>query len=250
MVKVDFELDSLKKGMAQYEAEADKVKKETEEMSQRSSISLEKMTGQLQKVMEVGVSVFDKMAQASPALGAQLELANFYFMEMFRELGDALAPLIENVVIPLIKQLTEWFSNLPDGVIEAIAIFAGLAMTLSKIIPIIQAISSVGVGMLGWIGLIIAAIIILKKAWDENWGGIRDFFLQIWEQIKQAWETLKPHVIALWEALKELWKAVEPILKKIFEIFKVFMGEKIKRIIEDVKLYLGWLVKHLKLVSA
>ncbi len=81
---------------------------------------------------------------------------------------------------------------------------------------ITSVVSAVGLGTIGWIALIAAALVGMYLAWKNNWGGIRDLVIGVWEAIKPHWEAMKEHITALIEAVKvgdweEAWNSIQSL---------------------------------------
>lgn len=246
-VKVDFNLQGALRGMGVFQQKAKDLNDAVEGVSQRSGLSIQSIEENLEGLMRTGYTVFNSMAQASPALSAQLDLMNFWFSEIFRTLGDALAPVFE-VVIPLIQKMAEWFGNLPNPIKILIGSLALVGAGLTILIPIISTLTAVSSPWLLIIIAIIGAVILLAYAIKNNFGGIKDFFIKIWEQIKTAWDSLLPHIQALWESIQQLWVVVKPVVMKIWELWKMYMGARIALTIKQLQAFLTGMMNHIKLL--
>ena len=90
---------------------------------------------------------------------------------------------------------------------------------------------------------IIAGVELLRTAWYNNWGGIRDKTLEIWNKIQPVFEGMKNwfdenkdklinwswHLLGnAWEWLKSTWKEIQPYVKEAF----VWLWDKGKQVVD------------------
>lgn len=175
------------------------------------------------------------------------------------ELGSAimsvLAPIIESLA-GKISALTQWFSGLSDTSKKMIVIVGMIVAAIGPVLIIVgKVISAIGTIMTiapkigaainvvkgafaalnttmlaNPIFLIIAAIAALVAAFIYLWNncdGFRQFWIDLWENIKkiavQVWEALKTFFSAAWEAIKGIFTAAFEVIKTLFtSYFNVF----------------------------
>jgi len=182
------------------------------QMGQKAGIAMNKLTVAFAVLGNAATSVFGKMMEASPSLQVAMLQIDLAMESVYRTLGEALAPLIEEVVLPLVQQFVEWFMNLDEQTQRNIAIFIGLVVVLATVIPVVLAIISgisglwtiltilgtvifsyvipaisaflVAIGPIGWVILAIIAIVALfALAYKTNFLGIRDITDEVVGQI-------------------------------------------------------------------
>ena len=117
-------------------------------------------------------------------------------------------------IFPFLLKLMEWFMTLPENVQFAIGVLAILAVVIgtlmsavaSILLPlaaifgaggIMAGITAILAPVIAFISgpllipilLIIAAVLLLRKIWSENWGGIRDKVSEVWNAISPIFES-------------------------------------------------------------
>ena len=179
--------------------------------------------------------------------------------ELGGALQTALAPILTALVEKL-KTLVSWFTNLSPGMKTTIVTILGIVTAIGPLILIIgQLITSVGTIMtfapklvtafntvktaftsLGAaftanpIGIVIVAITALVAAFIYLWNNcesFRNFFIELWEKIKVAFqafidwispaiESIKGFFVSLWEKIKEVWNGILESLQPLIEAIK------------------------------
>lgn len=168
--------------------------------------------------------------------------------ELATSMFTAVAPALQSIVQGLQKAVN-WFSHLDEGTKQTIVKIAALAATIGPVLVIIGKIVSVvgtvmtivpkiasaikvvqgAMAMLNTtmlanpIFLIIAAIAALVAAFIYLWNncdGFRQFWIDLWENVKQI-------AIAVWNAIKEffsaVWEAIKGILTMVFNVIKTIV---------------------------
>ena len=227
--------------------------------------------------------------------------------ELAGVLQATFAPMLTSLVEKL-KNLATWFSNLSPGIQKIIVIVLSVVTALGPLIIIIgKLITSVGTIMtfapklvtafngiktaftaLGTafasnpIGIIIVAVTALVAVFIYLWNNceaFRNFFINLWAQIKTAiqpildslvqyfkmawewikgvWNTVQPYFMAIWEKIKAVFAFVAPFLSAYFktawELIKVAWSmvipyfqnvwNTIKAVFSVVATYLGGMFK-------
>lgn len=144
---------------------------------------------------------------------------------------------IGNALLPVIRDLVEWvakiangFANLDPNIKQVIVttglITLGIGLLISTLGSFLIFISAVKGAILTLggiiafltspitlvivaIGLLIANVVLVKKAWDNNWNGIKDKTKEVCDNIKSWWNGLK-------ELLSKPIQGVINFTKKIF----------------------------------
>ena len=187
------------------------------------------------------------------------------------ELGTAIMSVLAPILISLaekIKALTQWFSGLSEGQKKAIVIFGMVVAAIGPVLVIVgKIISAVGTVMtiLPKIGpaitavktafaalnttmlanpimLIIAAIAALVAAFIYLWNncdGFRQFWIDLWENVKQiaivVWEAIKNFFAAVWEAIKVIFTTVFEIIKTLVTTYFNFYKTIIETVFNVIK---------------
>lgn len=151
---------------------------------------------------------------------------------------------IGNALLPVIRDLVEWvakiangFANLDPNIKEIIVKVGLIALAIGGVLVVggtflmfiagvttalttLGGVATVVGGIIAFltspitlvivaIGLLIANVVLVKKAWDNNWNGIRDKTKQVCDNIKSWWNGLK-------ELLSKPIQGVINFTKKIF----------------------------------
>ena len=103
--------------------------------------------------------------------------------------------------------------NMDTSLLAMIGTLGLTGAALWKLIPILKSFGIASKAALGWIGLIIAAIMLLYTAWTTNFMGIQD-------KLKGFWEFLKDWAKNIGTTLSALGKIIVGVL--------TFSGSKIK----------------------
>lgn len=108
-----------------------------------------------------------------------------------------IAPIV-SAVLPALQQLGNWFTTALPPLLNAIMQFLSwkdvlIALGVGLLSVLIPALGSLIAGVAAVaapILAIIAVVALLRTAWEENWGGIRDKTTEFWEN------TIKPALLA------------------------------------------------------
>ncbi len=205
--------------------------KELEQAMYDSNGTAEEMAG----IME------DNVAGAFRALKSQTE-------GILIQLGEQLAPIIKDTIIPLVQSfgdrisgLIEWFAGLDDGTQKTILTILGIAAAIGPVLIILgKVVGAVGtmIGVFGklrgaftavtgvtkifnatllanpitWIIAAIAALIAVIVLLWKNWDEVSEWLAESWEWIKEKataiFESLAEFFSAVWEGIKEVSIAV------------------------------------------
>lgn len=136
------------------------------------------------------------------------------------EVETAIAPITE-----FIAEFVTW-----QDVLTALAIVIGVTVVSALASVVIAAAPVIAVG-----AALVAAVALLRNAWETDFGGIRDFAAGVWEAIKLAWEAFRSlfsgdfdgflsRISQAWETgwnavvtfLGNLWAMVQPKLAEWF----------------------------------
>lgn len=162
--------------------------------------------------------------------------------------GELLMPAIKQIV-GWVQKFVDWLNGMNDGTKKVIMTVALLAAALGPVLIVIgKVISAVGTimtvvpkvaGVINTvkgafaalnttmlanpITLIIAAIAALVAAFIYLWNncdGFRQFWIDLWENVKQT-------AVTVWNAIKEffaqVWEAIKTIFSTVFEVIKTLV---------------------------
>lgn len=188
---------------------------------------------------------------------------------------ESLAIKLADYVIPFLTSLVEKitsaidaFTNLNPGIQKAVLIIGGIVAAAGPLLIIIgKVISAVGTimtivpkiaGVINTVKtafmalnttmlanpifLIIAAIAALVAAFIYLWNncdGFRQFWIDLWENVKQVamvvWEAIKNFFAAVWEAIKSIFTTVFEIIKTLVTTYFNFYKTIIETVFNVIK---------------
>ncbi len=183
--------------------------------------------------------------------------------------GELLMPAIKQIV-GWVQTFVDWLNGLSDGTKKTVVTIALLVAALGPVLIVIgKVISAVGTimtvvpkiaGVINTvkdafaalnttmlanpITLIIAAIAALVAAFIYLWNncdGFRQFWIELWENVKQvavtAWTAIKDFFSQVWEAIKMIFSTVFEVIKTLvttyFNLYKTII-ETIFNVIQTV----------------
>ena len=158
-----------------------------------------------------------------------------------------------STAVKLIETLYSGVRNFINFLLEnkgptVAAIMAIGAVILSTYVPAMVAAVTASLPIIALFAAIGAAAFVLKKAWDENWGGMRDKLTALWSTMQpvfaQIWDWLSvmiPQAIgvlktwwdnnwpAISESLNNIWNNVlKPIFSAIVNYYEWFIPNALK----------------------
>jgi len=230
--EIKFKFPDLSKAAAQVELKKAFGSDEAVKFVLQMSAGMESLQGNIEsvgKAMKGGTELTTQMADAmNRDIGAQWELVRQQFSNLSEILGKTLLPVISPVmsgisrVILFLQKMAKSMPNVTRVVLTlsmalgAILVVAGSVTaaigTIGVMLPAIQAglaalgtvaagigavISTYLLPVIAIAAAVVLAVVILKKAWESNFGGIQDFVMGTWDKIKLAFEGIKALVTSL-----------------------------------------------------
>lgn len=141
------------------------------------------------------------------------------------------------------KQMIEWIGSAigkwvswKDVLIAAAAILGGVV--LSSIVSFVAAISP----LLALLASVTAAVALLRKSWENDWGGIRTFTQQMLNSLLQGMAQFLAKYFPSW---KGDWKSTVDyfttgdVTRKLSNFFKYDIPTMVARMVQDAKLFVG-----------
>ena len=239
-------MDALILSMTKFEQSAKKTSDTAEGQSQKQVNSFGKIEKSLLAVGVASSGMFANMIAQSPGLSSAFAEMQFMINEVFAVLGESLAPIIEDYVVPVVESLTEAILNLDPETQKFIASAIGLGSVLGLALPIIiQLSSSLGVtGLLkssldgakgvskmakaislltSPLGLVVVAVGLFALAYKTNFAGVKDMtdktvgrivdMLKSWkEENKETFDRIGGKFKAFGEFIKPIVEAITVIL--------------------------------------
>lgn len=161
---------------------------------------------------------------------------------------QALTPLLEKLA-PIIQNIAQWIGNLSPTAMAIIGIVLGIVAALSPLLGLISAIAGalpvittvVGaitapmLGIIAVIGLVIAAVVVLIKHWDD----IKTAAKLVGEIVAEKFKAMKDKVVQvftdMWNKVKEKFDAIKNKATEVVNNLKNLF-DNIKLKLPDIKL--------------
>lgn len=198
-----------------------------------------------------------KMEEAQAEMGATLEPLTTAWTNFKAKAMEALIPVVEKVVAWL-EKVKKWAEENPGkmqiitAVIIALATAFGILAVGLGIVSLINAVKTAFIGLNAVLAanpiiLIVAAVAALVAAFIYLWNnceGFKEFWINLWEQIKTAAGAIAEWFTQTWNATLEWFKTAVANIKEFFseawaKIKEVFsnsiIGQYFKGIWETIK---------------
>lgn len=160
------------------------------------------------KAFKQGNSLQQEYEQASKGLNTQLQNLQDKFFELGNAIGERVAPILKNTIIPAVGSVTDAFNSLSgpmkDVVIGAGLVATGLALVLGPALLLVGFIPSIvsGLSMVATAAAAVSAPMLLAgaaiagvaAAIATNFMGIRDAIVK---SLQAVWSYMKPVVNAM-----------------------------------------------------
>ena len=222
-----------------------------------------------QKIIESGGAAQQMADTQLDNLQGQITILKSALEGLAISFGELLMPAIKQIV-GWVQTFVDWLNGLDDGTKKTIVTIGLLAAALGPVLIVIgKVISAVGTimtvvpkiaGVINTvkgafaalnttmlanpITLIIAAIAALVAAFIYLWNncdGFRQFWIELWENVKQvavtAWTAIKDFFSQVWEAIKMIFSTVFEVIKTLvttyFNLYKTII-ETIFNVIQTV----------------
>lgn len=222
----------------------------------------EDASGTVAKTFEATIDPIDKQQQKFNAV--QLALA-----EIGASIAEAIAPIMD-VAIPAVKQLADWFKNLPDPIKQFIVVLGGILAVVAILSPVIVAlgiaITTLGASMLPIVAIIgaVAGGIAIVTAIVTNFGSIVEWLEEmfpglgstvdsVWNRIQNIIQTVISSVstfiqnifgslVAWWEEnqqrIQQVVETVWNVISTIIQTVLTFLAPFIQGIFDGILTYI------------
>lgn len=163
----------------------------------------------------IGAEAVHAAAKSNPATQRAMDDLKSSFERIAAEIGQALLPVMREVT-KVVREVGDWFRGLSPALKENAAKFAAVAAAVligigafGELAGVVSGVASfvsilgglLSAGVLVPLGLVIAAVgglvavvVVLRKAWQENLLGIREYVGSYVSSILEAWFTVKDAV--------------------------------------------------------
>lgn len=218
--------------------------------------------GTVAQTFEATIDPIDKQQQKFNAV--QLALA-----EVGATIAEAMEPIL-NVAIPAIKQLADWFKNLPEPVKQFIVVLGGILAVVAILSPVIVAlgiaVTALGASLLPIIAIIVAVAggIAVATAIVTNFGSIVEWLEgvfpgfgstveSVWNGVQSVIETVVGAVsefiqnifgtlVSWWEAnherIQQVVETVWNFISTIIQTVLSFLAPFIQGIFDGILIYI------------
>lgn len=185
-------------------------------------------------------------------------------VEIFgRQIASILAPAITDIVIKIQKfvdSVREWIRQNPElsntiviwtavggviltalgGITTAVGVvgaaIAGIILAMNTAAGVVTGVLFAGI-VTAFAG-ITAALLLLRKAWDEQFLGIHTAANILWQRIKEGWNKLwvilSPLVNRIANTIKDIWQGLSDTVGRIVQNFIVWLFNNYGRLEKEI----------------
>ena len=180
-------------------------------------------------------------------------------------IGTALLPAIGKIVDGL-QWLIDKFNALPTSVQAGIAVFAAIAAAILLIVgpimilvgtalpglitmfsflssTVLPAVAGAFAPITGVILGVIAVAALLYAAWKTNFGGLRDFVINVWNLVVAKFQEAKAFIMPIMSDLvsyiTERFRAIQPVVQTVMNVIRSIIAFVFPFIYDTVKFYLN-----------
>ena len=219
-------------------------------------------SGTVAKTFEATIDPIDKQQQKFNAV--QLALA-----EIGASIAEAIAPIMD-VAIPAVKQLADWFKNLPGPIKQFIVVLGGILAVVAILSPVIVAlgiaITTLGASMLPIVaiigavagGIAIATAIVtnfgsivewleemfpgLGSTVDSVWNGIQNIIQTVVSSVSTFIQNIFGSLVAWWEEnqqrIQQVVETVWNVISTIIQTVLTFLAPFIQGVFDGISIYI------------
>lgn len=222
----------------------------------------EDASGTVAKTFEATIDPIDKQQQKFNAV--QLALA-----EIGASIAESVAPIMD-VAIPAVKQLADWFKNLPDPIKQFIVVLGGILAVVAILSPVIVAlgiaITTLGASMLPIVAIIgavaggiaiVTAIVTnfgsivewleemfpgLGSTVDSVWNGIQNIIQTVISSVSTFIQNIFGSLVAWWEEnqqrIQQVVETVWNVISTIIQTVLTFLAPFIQGVFDGILTYI------------
>ena len=219
-------------------------------------------SGTVAKTFEATIDPIDKQQQKFNAV--QLALA-----EIGGSIAESVAPIMD-VAIPAVKQLADWFKNLPAPIKQFIVVLGGILAVVAILSPVIVAlgiaITTLGASMLPIVAIIgavaggiaiVTAIVTnfgsivewleemfpgLGSTVDSVWNGIQNIIQTVVSSVSTFIQNIFGSLVAWWEEnqqrIQQVVETVWNVISTIIQTVLTFLAPFIQGVFDGISIYI------------
>jgi len=154
LAKVDKALTEIDKIKTKMKKMAEEASKQTD----RATLSAKRMGASLAMVGMLAGKAFKSIVDASPGVQVAFILMGVQMENMWRSIGENLAPVIEDILSPAIQALSEYIQDLEPEIQTWIGLTIGLTFFIGALAMAVAALEFVSLPLIGAILLLGGAI--------------------------------------------------------------------------------------------
>lgn len=166
----------------------------------------------------IASKMFASIVASSPSVRAAFKEMEISVFEMSLSIGEDLAPVIEDTLVPAFEALRTLILNLDPEVRQFIGILILTTLAVTALAIAVAVLTFVGAPILIAIIAIAAALAILIFMWQNNTLGVRDLANAFVKDILPNLKLLALAFKLLFVQLKELFRLLSPILIVIIAV--------------------------------
>lgn len=236
LAKVDkalTEIDKIKTNMK-------KMGEEGTKQTDRATLSAKRMGASLAMVGMLAKKAFSSIVDASPSMQVAFIMMGVEADNAWRSIGENLAPVIEDILSPAVRSLSEYIQALDPEIQTWIGLTIGVTIAIGLLTLAVVALSFVSLPLVGAIvllGAAIAFVILASKGYfdgmaekSKGWTIAIQFaqvaamaFMEIlgafWAIIKSVWFILVNFFKAIWEGFLTVGLGIYQFFKGIIDFF-------------------------------
>lgn len=179
------------------------------------SLSAASFAATMASVGGIAMGAFSSMLSASPALTGELILMRAEFRELFRVLGNDIAPIFDALNV-LLSDMVDWFKAQPEWIQEFVShlVFATIAVAaLTLAVITLSAVSAPLILTIGGIAFAIAALVTMIKT---NFLGVADNYHDAIQKIKDQTGFWSDDTVQSTKAVVIVFKILAEVFKRVF----------------------------------
>lgn len=192
---------------------------------------------------------------------------------MVKSALEGLAIALGEVLLPYLQSAAEkfagfvsWLTQLPGPIKEFVMIGGTLVALLAAIVgpimilvgmalpglitaftfvsgTVLPAVVAAAGPVIGIITVIAGLAALIYAAWQTNFGGFRDFVIQVWNAVVQKFNEVKeavmPIISDLVSYIQERWKAIQPVVETVMNAFQQVVAFVLPFVYDTVMFYLN-----------
>ena len=190
-------------------------------------------------------------------------------------LGETILNLVLPAIdklIPYIESLARWFQNAGPAIQiavvavgaflaalgPALVVIGGVVAAIGSIVTAVAAmggvaasLTAIGIAVLAVIGFLIqigpvivivtAQIVLLYQAWQTNFGGIRDFTIQAWNAIRNAFQSAMSAIVEitnrLGTSIVSWWERNWPLIQQTVETVSEAIKTTVQALLDAIQAF-------------